>query len=57
MHGVQPDQLARAIGRSQSYLLSQQKADGYWVGELEANTTLTSEYVLFRHLIGHVDEV
>lgn len=57
MHGVQPDQLAQAIRRSQSCLISQQSAEGYWVGELEANTTLTSEYVLFRHLIGDVDHV
>ena len=56
MHGVQPDQLSQAIRRSQAYLLSQQNAEGYWVGELEANTTLTSQYILFRHLIGHVDE-
>src|SRR4029453_13260016 len=38
-------------------MLSQKLAEGFWVGELEANTTLTSEYVLFRHLIGNVDEV
>jgi squalene-hopene/tetraprenyl-beta-curcumene cyclase len=57
MHGVQPDQLAQAIRRSQSYLISRQTSEGYWVGELEANTTLTSEYVLFCHLIGHVDDV
>jgi squalene-hopene/tetraprenyl-beta-curcumene cyclase len=37
--------------------LSQQSPEGYWVGELEANTTLTSQYVLFRHLIGRVDKV
>jgi len=55
MHGVQPERLSQAIRRSQDYLLSQQLAEGFWVGELEANTTLTSEYVLFRHLIGHVD--
>lgn len=55
MHVVQPERLSQAIRRSQGYLLSQQHAEGFWVGELEANTTLTSEYVLFRHLIGHVD--
>ena len=55
MHAVQPARLSHAIRRSQDYLLSQQHAEGFWVGELEANTTLTSEYVLFRHLIGHVD--
>jgi squalene-hopene/tetraprenyl-beta-curcumene cyclase len=57
MHVVQPDQLTQAIRRSQAYLLSQQNTEGYWVGELEANTTLTSQYVLFRHLIGQVDEI
>jgi squalene-hopene/tetraprenyl-beta-curcumene cyclase len=57
MHVVPPDQLTQAIGCSQAYLLSQQTSDGFWVGELEANTTLTSQYALFRHLIGQVDEV
>ena len=57
MHVVQPERLSQAIRRSQNYILSQQLAEGFWVGELEANTTLTSEYVLFRHLIGNVDEV
>lgn len=55
MHVVAPERLVQAINRSQKYLVSQQHADGYWVGELEANTTLTSEYVFFRHLIGQVD--
>jgi squalene-hopene/tetraprenyl-beta-curcumene cyclase len=55
MHVVAPERLVQAINRSQAYLVSQQHADGYWVGELEANTTLTSEYILFRHLIGLVD--
>src|SRR3989475_8320749 len=57
MHAVQPARLSHAIRRSQDYLLSQQHAEGFWVGELEANTTLTSEYVLFRRLIGHIDPV
>lgn len=57
MHAVEPERLQQAIRRSQVYLLAQQKPEGFWVGELEANTTLTSEYVLFRHLIGFVDEV
>jgi squalene-hopene/tetraprenyl-beta-curcumene cyclase len=57
MHAVQPARLAQAINGSQAYLLSQQQPEGYWVGELEANTTLTSQYLLFRHLLGRVDEV
>lgn len=57
MHRIEPAQLMQAIRRSQAYLLARQQAEGYWVGELEANTTLTSQYILFRHLIGRVDPV
>ncbi len=56
MRAVEP-RLAQAIKRSQAYILSQQCEGGYWVGELEANITLTAEYILFCHLIGCVDEV
>src|SRR5580765_5492181 len=44
-----------AIERAQSSLLAAQGPDGHWVGELEANTTITSEYLLFCHLTGRVD--
>jgi squalene-hopene/tetraprenyl-beta-curcumene cyclase len=47
--------LDTAIGRAQAYLLSRQAADGYWVGELEADTTITSEHVLLGHLLDRVD--
>jgi squalene-hopene/tetraprenyl-beta-curcumene cyclase len=57
MHAFDPERLTQAIRCSQAYLLSQQTPEGYWVGELEANTTLTSQYILFRHLLGRVDEV
>lgn len=57
MHAVTPERLTQAIRRSQAYMLSQQTPAGYWLGELEANTTLTSQYVLFRHLIGQVDKI
>jgi squalene-hopene/tetraprenyl-beta-curcumene cyclase len=45
----------RAIERATTLLLSCQAPDGHWVGELEANTTITSEYLLFCHLVGRVD--
>ncbi len=56
MRAVEP-RLAQATKRSQAYILSQQCEGGYWVGELEANITLTAEYILFCHLIGRVDAV
>src|SRR2546428_13265190 len=44
-----------AIARAQAYLLGQQAPDGHWVGQLEANTTITSEYLLLCHLIDRVN--
>jgi squalene-hopene/tetraprenyl-beta-curcumene cyclase len=42
----------RAIDRSTAWLLAQQAPDGYWCGELEADTTLESDYILYLHVIG-----
>src|SRR5947199_253449 len=42
------------IARAQAYLLSHQAPEGHWVGELEANTTITSESLLLCHLIDRV---
>jgi squalene-hopene/tetraprenyl-beta-curcumene cyclase len=44
-----------AIERAQRVLLGAQAADGHWLGQLEADATITSEYLLFHHLIGRVD--
>ena len=47
--------LDSAISRAQAFLLGAQAADGHWVGQLEANTTITSEFLLLCHLIDHVN--
>src|ERR1700675_1244754 len=47
--------LDSAISQAQAYLLGAQAADGHWVGELEANSTITSEYLLLCHLIDRVN--
>jgi len=44
-----------AIHRSQNHLLGRQAPAGFWLGELEADTTITAEYLLLRHLIGTSD--
>ncbi|HEV2341993.1 MAG TPA: squalene--hopene cyclase [Candidatus Acidoferrales bacterium] len=41
-----------AVSNSVRHLLSLQASDGYWWGELEADTTLESDYILFHHLLG-----
>ncbi|MCP9449698.1 MAG: squalene--hopene cyclase, partial [Nitrospira sp.] len=51
----QPDAIDDAIRRSQTWFLNRQHAEGYWVAELEADTTLTSEYIMLRRFLDRVD--
>ncbi len=50
------EELTEAIRLAQKNLLRQQKPDGHWVGELMVDSTLCSDYVLFMHWVGEVDE-
>ena len=47
--------LQHAIEASRDWLLERQSAEGYWVGELEGDTILESEYVLLLTWLGHND--
>lgn len=49
------DQVDGAIGRAQDYLFTQQSPDGYWCGELEADSTLESDYIMVHFLLGDGD--
>jgi squalene-hopene/tetraprenyl-beta-curcumene cyclase len=44
--------VAAAIDGARNWLLSQQHEDGYWCGELEADTSLESDYILLHVLLG-----
>ena len=44
--------VAAAVGAARQYLFSQQHEEGYWCGELEADTTLESDYILLHTLLG-----
>jgi squalene-hopene/tetraprenyl-beta-curcumene cyclase len=48
---VAPERLKRAIQRGVDWLLRAQKLDGYWMGELEADSTLESDYILYEHIV------
>lgn len=50
-----PNDLEAAIRRSQYYLLSIQKPEGYWVGELMVDSTLVSDTIAYHHWNGKVD--
>ena len=47
--------VAAAIDACRNRLFSQQHEDGYWCGELEADTTLESDYILLHTLLGTGD--
>ena len=52
----QVDALDDAVRRSQAWFVSRQDvSEGYWVAELEADTTLTSEYLMLRRFLDRVD--
>jgi squalene-hopene/tetraprenyl-beta-curcumene cyclase len=46
------DTLEPHIQKAAQALLSQQRPDGHWVFELEADCTIPAEYVLLRHYLG-----
>jgi len=52
---AQDPALHAAIEQSSQYLLGLQKDDGHWCGELGADSTLESDYVMFMHYLGDVD--
>ena len=47
--------IEQAISRSVNWFLSAQSQEGYWWGELEADTTLESDYILYLHILGELD--
>lgn len=53
-HHLEPNLKASvndAIRRAQDHLLKQQSLEGYWWAELEANVTLTAEYIMLQRLL------
>lgn len=48
--------LDKAIERTRDLFFSDQNPDGYWWAELEANVTITSEYIMLFHFLGMVDK-
>ncbi len=49
------DKVRDGIRRSTEWLFSQQHADGYWYGELEADVMLEADYIYMHKLLGTGD--
>jgi squalene-hopene/tetraprenyl-beta-curcumene cyclase len=47
---------AAAIDGARKFLFAQQDEQGYWCGELEADTTLEADYLVLHMLLGTVDQ-
>src|ERR1700730_10286925 len=59
-HTAAVDQAAleKSISQATQALLGYRQADGHWVFELEADSTIPAEYILLRHYLGEpVDSV
>ena len=48
----QPNSLNDAIRKAADYLLSIQRDEGYWWGELESNPTMEAEYLMLNRFLG-----
>jgi squalene-hopene/tetraprenyl-beta-curcumene cyclase len=49
------ERLESSIERGANHLLSLQNEEGYWLGELEADTTLESDYIYYLFVLGKAD--
>src|SRR5580765_4347753 len=47
--------LPESIERGADHLLSLQASEGYWLGELEADSTLESDYIYYLFVLGKAD--
>ena len=62
-HGARPQsprrdlesQVSQAVSRALHWFLSAQHQDGYWWGELEADSTLESDYILYLQILGELN--
>jgi squalene-hopene/tetraprenyl-beta-curcumene cyclase len=49
-------QISQSIAKSQEFLLARQTPEGYWIGDLEADASVSAGYItLMRYMTGRVD--
>src|SRR5271169_509342 len=49
------ERVEKAVENGAHYLLSVQAEEGYWLGELEADTTLESDYIYYLYVLGKAE--
>ena len=50
------DSIGRVIDVARDWLLGRQATDGHWAFELEADSTIPSEYIMLNHFLGTIDD-
>ena len=51
-----PDQMVdQVIDQARDALLAVQQSDGHWIFELEADSTIPSEYIFLKHFLDEID--
>ena len=53
--GIRVPGIDEAVSRACEILLGQQRRDGHWVFELEADATIPSEYIILQHYLGRIE--
>lgn len=46
----------QTVHDASDWLIDRQAHDGHWVFELEADVTITAEYILLNHFLGEIDD-
>ncbi len=54
--GLASDDIGRVIDAARDWMVGRQAADGHWAFELEADSTIPSEYILLNHFLDTVDD-
>jgi len=52
-----PEMLDAVVGRATDALPKQQRPDGHWVFELEADATIPAEYILLKHYFAEPEDL
>ncbi|MCE5199098.1 MAG: squalene--hopene cyclase [Armatimonadota bacterium] len=56
VNNISSDTLSMAVDKATQFLLKTQTSEGYWLGELEGDTILESEYIILMRFLGRGDE-
>jgi squalene-hopene/tetraprenyl-beta-curcumene cyclase len=50
------NEIGEVVVQARAALEGMRQADGHWVFELESDTSIPAEYVLFEHFLGEIDQ-